>query len=80
MIHLAEKGHSVEHQIMDNKASKDYRCTITNVWKFTYQLVPPDIHHINATERAIRTFKAHFLSIMARIDANFLNYLWDNLL
>ena len=27
-----------------------------------FQLVPPHIHHINSAERAIRTFKEHFIS------------------
>ena len=70
----------MEHQILDNKASKDYRHTITHDWKATYQLVPPDVHHANAAERAIQTFKAHFLRILAGIDTSFPNYLWDKLL
>ena len=35
-------------------------------WGATYQLVPPNVHRRNITERAIRTFKA--------------KYMWDNLL
>eukprot|EP00804_Cyclotella_cryptica_P030727 CCRYP_009139-RA/>CCRYP_009139-RA protein AED:0.22 eAED:0.22 QI:0/0/0/1/0/0/4/0/733 len=31
-------------------------------------------------ERAIQTFKAHFLSILAGVDVSFPNYLWDKLL
>ncbi|KAL7474749.1 hypothetical protein ACHAW6_000707 [Cyclotella cf. meneghiniana] len=44
------------------------------------QLIPPNFHHANAAERAIQTFKAHFLSILAGIDDRFPNYLWDKLL
>ncbi len=80
MTRLKEKGHTVDHQILDNEASKDYRQTITQDWKATYQLVPPHVHRANAAERAIQTFKAHFLSILAGIDASFPNYLWDKLL
>ena len=80
MTRLRDRGHLVEHQILDNEASKDYRHAITHDWKATYQLVPPDVHRANAAERAIRTFKAHFLSILAGIDTSFPNYLWDKLL
>jgi hypothetical protein len=49
-------------------------------WNASFQLVPPDVHHTNAAEHAIQTFKAHFLSILAGIDNSFPNYLWDKLL
>ena len=42
--------------------------------------MPPDIHRYNAAERVIRTFKAHFLSILAGISPDFLKFLWDYLL
>jgi hypothetical protein len=38
------------------------------------------MHHCNWAERAIRTFKDHFLSILAGVDASFSPYLWDLLL
>ena len=40
-------------------------------------MVPPDMHRRNATGRAIRTFKAHFISILAGVDHDFLSHLWD---
>ena len=45
-----------------------------------YQLVPAHIHRRNAAERAIRTFKAHFLAILAGVVEDFPKYLWDLLL
>ena len=36
-----------------------------------YQLVPPHIDQRNASERAIRTFKNHFIAGLARTDTNF---------
>eukprot|EP00804_Cyclotella_cryptica_P010308 CCRYP_012223-RA/>CCRYP_012223-RA protein AED:0.11 eAED:0.15 QI:0/0/0/1/0/0.5/2/0/935 len=80
MTCLKEKGHIIQHQILDNEASKEYRRTITDDWKATYQLVPPNVHRANTAERAIQTFKEHFLSILAGIDISFPNYLWDKLL
>jgi hypothetical protein len=38
------------------------------------------MHCCNRAERAIRTFKDHFLSILAGVDASFPPYLWDLLL
>ena len=46
----------------------------------TYQRVPPTMHRMNASERAIRTFKAHFLAILVRVADNFPRHLWDLLL
>eukprot|EP00804_Cyclotella_cryptica_P001437 CCRYP_003680-RA/>CCRYP_003680-RA protein AED:0.63 eAED:0.34 QI:0/0/0/1/1/1/2/0/664 len=48
MTRLRNRGHLVEHQILDNKASKDYHDAITQEWKATYQLVPPNVHRANA--------------------------------
>ena len=49
-------------------------------WGAIYQLVPPNVHRRNLAERAIRTFKAHFLEILAGVYPNFPKYMWDNLL
>ena len=38
------------------------------------------MHRRNRAERAIRRFKSHFLSILARVDKAFPPYLWDLLL
>ena len=61
MTRLRERGHTVDLQVLDNEASKEYRRVIIQTWKSTFQLVPPDVHCFNAEERAIWTFKAHFL-------------------
>ena len=77
---IAVMGHKVDLQILDNEASGEYKRTIKEVWKSTYQLVPPDMHRRNAAERAIRTFKAHFLAILAGVSPKFPSYMWDKLL
>ncbi|KAL7503146.1 LOW QUALITY PROTEIN: hypothetical protein ACHAXN_000974, partial [Cyclotella atomus] len=74
------RDHTVDHQVLDNEASAKCIQVITEDWKATYHLVPPDIHRRNLAERAIQTFKAHFLSILAGISKSFPNYLWDKLL
>jgi hypothetical protein len=80
MSRVKARSHIVDHQVLDNKASAEYIRVITEDWKATYQLVPPDIHRRNLAERAIQTFKARFLSILSGISKSFPNYLWDKLL
>ena len=75
MTRLKTCSHVVDHQVLDKEASKEYLRHITKIWKATYQLVPPDVHRRNIAERAIRTFKSHFLSILVGIPSSFPNYL-----
>jgi hypothetical protein len=80
MTRLQRRQLPVDTIILDNEASADYRRNITDKWHCTYQLVPPDMHRRNAAERAIRTFKAHFIAILAGIDTAFPANRWDLLL
>ncbi len=77
MTHLAARGLSVDLQILDNEASAAYKQAIMFTWQSKFQLVPPEMHRCNRAERAIRTFKDHFLSILAGVDQSFPPYLWD---
>jgi hypothetical protein len=45
-----------------------------------YQLVPPHCHRRNTDERAIHTFKEHFVSGLASVDPDFPLHLWGRLL
>jgi hypothetical protein len=80
MMHLAARGLLVNLQILDNEASAAYKQAIMFTWQSKFQLVPPEMHHRNCVERAIRTYKDHFLSILAGVDQSFPPYLWDLLL
>jgi hypothetical protein len=80
MSQLAARGLAIDLQILNNEASTAYKEAITVKWKAKFQLVPPDTHRRNRAERAIRTFKSHFLSILAGVDTAFPPYLWDLLL
>ena len=80
MTRLQERGHVVDPQVLDNEASTEYHRAITKTRKAKFQLVPPDVHRHNTVERAIRTFKAHFLAILAGIDKALPSSLWDTLL
>jgi hypothetical protein len=44
-----------------------------------YQLVPPHIHRRNAAERAIRTFKNHFIAGLSSTNPHFPLHLWCRL-
>ena len=80
MHKLADLGHHVDTQVLDNKVSAEFKKTIKNDWVATYQLVPPSAHIQNIAEKAIRTFKAHFLEMLAGVYPDFPKYMWDNLL
>jgi hypothetical protein len=75
MMRFASRGLSVDLQILNNEASAAYKEAITFKWNATFQLVPPDMHHHNWAERAICTFKDHFLAILAGVDSAFPPYL-----
>ena len=64
--------------IMDNEASAEYKKVIRK--NCTIQLVPPNNHRRNLAERAIQTFKSHFIAIIAGVDDTFPVRLWDKLL
>ena len=68
------------YSALDNEASAEYKQAITEKWNAKYQLVPPNTHQNNAAERAILTFKAHFISILTGFVPDSLRTLWDLLL
>ena len=67
MKRLKYRNHHVDLQILDNEARAEYKTLMTAKWKVNYQMVPTHIHRRNAVERAIQTFKAHFLSVLAGV-------------
>ena len=71
MQRLTDNKLCVNLQILDNEDSEEYKRTIKNKWNAKYQLVTPHTHLSNAAERAIHTFKAHFLSILAGVAPDF---------
>ena len=63
--------------ILDNEASETFKAEIRK--NCILQLVPPDTHRRNLAERAIQTFKSHFIAILAGVDPSFPMNLWDRL-
>ena len=45
-----------------------------------YQLVPPEVHRRNAAERAIQTWKHHFIAGLSTLDPTFPISEWDRLI
>jgi hypothetical protein len=76
---LTVKGVKPKLQTLDNEASAALKnfFTVNNI---TYQLVPPHCRRRNAAERAIRTFKEHFVAVLSSVDPSFPMHLWDRLL
>ena len=65
--------------ILDNEAPKELKQAIREN-KCRVELTPADQHRRNAAERAIQTFKGHFISVLAGVDNNFPINQWDELL
>jgi hypothetical protein len=76
---LTIKGLKPKLQTLDNEASVALKNYFT-VNDIAYQLVLPHCHRRNAAERAIRTFKEHFVDGLSSVDPSFTMHLWDRLL
>ncbi len=64
---LAAHGYAPTLNVRDNKCSKAVKAHI-KVNKTNVHLVPPHNHRVNATERAIATFKEHFIVGLATVN------------
>jgi hypothetical protein len=73
------RGVHPEFERLDNETSellKNY-CKKENI---IIQYVPPGNHRANSAERAIRTWKNHFIAILCGLDPNFPLFVWDELI
>ena len=77
--YLVDQGFRPQLQKLDNEASTALKHTIREKG-IDFQLVPPHIHRRNAAERAIQTFKNHFVAILCGADTKSPLHLWDRLL
>jgi hypothetical protein len=78
--YLCDRGLRPKLQKLDNEASAALQHAMRQE-AIDYQLVPPHVHRRNAAERAIRTFKNHFiLAGLCSVDPHFPLQLWDCLL
>ncbi len=77
--HLNSAGIFPTLHILDNKCSADIKKTIKSN-KMDFQLVPPHDYCCNLAEKAIQTFKDHFVAILCGANKSFPLHLWDHLL
>ena len=66
-------------QRLDDEASAMLREFMTSD-SINFQLAPPNIHRCNAFERAIRTFKNHFIAVLCGTDPKFPMQFWYHIL
>ena len=76
--YLTERGCKPKLQKLDNEASKALKAEIRGN-DISFQLAPPDMHRTNPAEKAVDTFKKHFIAILAGTDPNFPLHLWCRL-
>ena len=58
---LKDKGHKPNFNVTDNQATKPIK-SFLKTEQYDWQFVEPTNHLFNAAERAIQTFKNHFIS------------------
>ena len=76
---LKARGCKPTLNVTDNECSKAVQKYITSQ-NVNYQLVDPKNHRSNAAERAIQTFKNHFISGLCSVSTGFPLQLWCYLL
>jgi len=64
------RGLKPTFNVLDNKASKVIKEFLQGE-NSPYQFVEPHNHRVNASERAIQTWKNHFLSGLCTTDSDF---------
>ena len=72
-------GLGLKKQVLDNECSAPMKASIQGNGT-TYELVPPGQYRRNQAERAIQTFKSHFIFILAGVNNEFPLSLWCHLL
>merc|ERR1711884_396457 len=77
--YLEERGFEPKLNVTDNKCSKAVKKYMKK-HDVRWQLVEPNNNRVNAAERAIQTFKNHFLAGLATVDKTFPLQLWCYLL
>lgn len=72
-------GPKILFQRLDNETSAPLEMFARNN-AITFEYCPPHQHRSLKAERAIRTFKNHFIATLGTVDSNFPMQLWDELL
>ena len=75
---LARRGCAPSTFILDNEISKELTTAFIQN-DITYHLVPPEVKRRNAAERAIQTWKNHFIAGLCSVDPSYPISEWDRL-
>ena len=74
--YLESKGFKPKFHVTDNECSQRIKRYLQSQGA-THQAVPADAHGANAAERAVQTFKNHFIAGLATVDPQCPIQLWD---
>ena len=72
--YLSKRRFTPQVQMLDNECSENLKEHFRSR-SISFQLLPPHLHQTNAAERAIATFKDHFISGLASANPSFLIHL-----
>merc|ERR1711923_175471 len=78
LARIKRTGREVKKHVLDNECSDKMRELIKD--ECLLELCPPGIHRRNIAEVAIKSFKKHFLSVLAGLPDDFPWSFWDRLL
>ena len=70
--HLSRRGFKPKYYVLDNEVSNLLKATFRTL-EIKLELVPPGMHRRNIAERAIQTFKFHFICGLTSLPKNFLS-------
>ena len=77
--HLTDRGLRPSLQILDNECPAQLKAFMLTAGT-KYQLAPPNMHQTNAAEKAIDTWKCHFIAGLSSLDPAFPMHLWCRLI
>eukprot|EP00956_Cyclotella_meneghiniana_P014140 scaffold21040_cov41-Cyclotella_meneghiniana.AAC.5 len=75
---LKKKGFKPSFNVTNNQAAKPIKAYLDKE-QSQWQFVEPNNHRVNAAERAIQTYKNHFISGLCTTDRDWPLQLWDTL-
>lgn len=75
----SDRGYTPKVQILDNECPTALKKHFVSR-NIDFQLVPPHLHRTNSAERAIATFKDHFIAGISSTDSSFPMHLWCRLI
>ena len=74
-----QRGYAPTFQRMDNETSIEFSNYLQSK-NIQVDLAPPHMHRRNKAERAIRTWKNHFIATLAGVDPSFPMCVWNELI